>query len=325
MKASVMKTSRCATTRTRSLMLVLCCLLVGSTADGQERPMLSDQMVGREFRYTVQPAIRSPPSAPDSALAQRPRQPQQPRAQRALKSRPRAEHRQPPYRTASDRRRHRHQFATANVALFTEGQALRAYPVGLGRAGLADTHWTLQDRRQREESGLGCSNSIQEEMRRDGKVVQTCVAPGPDNPLGKHWLGLTSAATAFMAPSRRRASINSRTHGCIRLHPDDVRNFLPRSSAVRRCCCSIAGCCWRASSRIFLEVHRDIYGKQAGVEKELRQLVESENLAARVDWRLADDIIHRQQGIAREITKESSPNLDHEAAGPHSRPPLPKQ
>jgi lipoprotein-anchoring transpeptidase ErfK/SrfK len=33
--------------------------------------------------------------------------------------------------------------------------------------------------------------SIQEEMRREGKPVLTIVPPGPDNPLGRHWLGLS--------------------------------------------------------------------------------------------------------------------------------------
>ena len=33
--------------------------------------------------------------------------------------------------------------------------------------------------------------SIQEEMRREGKDVLTRVPPEPDNPLGHHWIGLS--------------------------------------------------------------------------------------------------------------------------------------
>jgi hypothetical protein len=74
------------------------------------------------------------------------------------------------------------------------------------------------------------------------------------------------------------------SHGCIRLHPDDVAALFPTVEAgtpvlliYHRLLVA------RIGDRVFLEVHRDIYGKQPSIEAELKQLAESEILVA-VDW-----------------------------------------
>ncbi|MGZ9261543.1 MAG: L,D-transpeptidase family protein [Candidatus Binatia bacterium] len=327
MRASVMKTPRCATTRTRSLVLAVCCLLVGSHAKGQDRPLLSEQMVGREFSYTAQPgdsltAIGARFGVSSSVLASR----------NSLAPNARLKITQ---QLVVDNRHIVPQAIDDGIVInlpqrmlffFKNGQTSGAYPVGLGKQDWPTPSGRFQIAVKEENPVWDVPKSIQEEMRREGKVVQTCVPPGPENPLGKHWLGLSIGGYGIHGTIAPSSIYQFQTHGCIRLHPDDVAQLfaaVERGTPVLLLYSRLLLA--RIGARIFLEVHRDIYGKQAGIEKELRQLIESENLAARVDWRLADDIIRRQQGIAREITKENSPNIDHEAAGPHSRPPLPKQ
>ena len=327
MRSSVMKTPRCATTRTRNLVLALCCLLVGSGANGQDRPLLSDQLVGREFSYTVQPgdsltAIGARFGVSSSVLASRNSLALNARLKIAQELKVDNRHIVP---------RSIDEGIVINLPqrmlfFLKAGQALRAYPVGLGKQDWPTPSGRFKIAVKEENPVWDVPKSIQEEMRREGKVVQTGVPPGPDNPLGKHWLGLSIGGYGINGTIAPSSIYQFQTHGCIRLHPDDVAELfaaVERGTPVlllyRRLLLA------RIGARIFLEVHRDIYGKQAGVERELRQLVENENLAARVDWRLAEDIIRRQQGIAREITKENLPTLDHEAAGAHSRPPLPKQ
>jgi L,D-transpeptidase ErfK/SrfK len=325
MRASVMKTPRCATTRTRSLVLAVCCLLVGSHAKGQDRPLLSEQMVGREFSYTAQPgdsltAIGARFGVSSSVLASR----------NSLAPNARLKIAQ---QLVVDNRHIVPQAIDDGIVInlpqrmlffFKNGQTSGAYPVGLGKQDWPTPSGRFQIAVKEENPVWDVPKSIQEEMRREGKVVQTCVPPGPENPLGKHWLGLSIGGYGIHGTIAPSSIYQFQTHGCIRLHPDDVAELftaVERGTPVlllyRRLLLA------RIGARIFLEVHRDIYGKQAGVEKELWQLVESENLAARVDWWHIDDIIRRQQGIAREITKENSPTLDYEAAGAHSRPPLP--
>ena len=61
--------------------------------------------------------------------------------------------------------------------------------------------------------------------------------PGPDNPLGKHWLGLSIHGYGIHGTIAPSSIYQFRTHGCIRLHPDDIaelfltcRVVLPESS-----------------------------------------------------------------------------------------------
>jgi L,D-transpeptidase ErfK/SrfK len=64
--------------------------------------------------------------------------------------------------------------------------------------------------------------SIQEEMRREGKPVLTQVPPSPENPLGKYWIGLSIPGIGIHGTNHPGSIYGLVTHGCIRLHPDDI-------------------------------------------------------------------------------------------------------
>jgi L,D-transpeptidase ErfK/SrfK len=122
--------------------------------------------------------------------------------------------------------------------------------------------------------------------------------------LGKHWLGLSLAGYGIHGTTAPTSIYQFRTHGCIRLHPDDVAKLfadvtpgIPGWLIYRRVLVA------KIDNQIFLEVHPDIYGKERDVVKRLADLVRHHNLAAEVDWGRAMDIIRRQEGIARAITK----------------------
>jgi len=65
------------------------------------------------------------------------------------------------------------------------------YALGLGRPSWQTPigAWTIANKK--ENKTWIVPKSIQQEMAREGKVVKTHVAPGPDNPLGRFWLGLS--------------------------------------------------------------------------------------------------------------------------------------
>jgi L,D-transpeptidase ErfK/SrfK len=48
------------------------------------------------------------------------------------------------------------------------------------------------------------------------------VGPGPDNPLGKHWIGLSLPRTGIHGTNQPINIGNSVTHGCIRAYPEAV-------------------------------------------------------------------------------------------------------
>lgn len=51
------------------------------------------------------------------------------------------------------------------------------------------------------------------------------VAPGPDNPLGGHWIGLSLPRTGIHGTNQPLNVGNSVTHGCIRAYPETVKKL----------------------------------------------------------------------------------------------------
>jgi L,D-transpeptidase ErfK/SrfK len=187
---------------------------------------------------------------------------------------------------------------------FKEGRLLRAFPVGLGRPDWPTPTGSFKILGKEENPTWDVPQSIQEEMQREGKQVVTCVPPGPDNPLGKHWLGLSIGGYGIHGTIAPASIYQFRTHGCIRAHPDDIAQLFGEVArgtsgllVYRRLLIA------KVSDQIFLEVHRDIYQKEPVILARFKEWLRIFNLESVVDRQLAQDIIRKQEGIAREITR----------------------
>lgn len=72
---------------------------------------------------------------------------------------------------------------------FRKGELLAAYPVGLGKPKWPTPEAEFKIISMETHKAWLVPQSIQEEMRCEQKAVREEVPPGPDNPLGAHWLG----------------------------------------------------------------------------------------------------------------------------------------
>lgn len=112
--------------------------------------------------------------------------------------------------------------------LFGGGQLLAHHPVGLGRPGWRTPTGQFTIREREVDKAWVVPPSIQAEMRRQGKTVPSVVPPGPENPLGRHWLGLSPGSCGIHGTNAPPSVYRFQTHGCIRLHPDDVARLFER-------------------------------------------------------------------------------------------------
>jgi L,D-transpeptidase ErfK/SrfK len=191
---------------------------------------------------------------------------------------------------------------------FKQGQLARAYPVGLGRPDWPTPTGAFTVVIKEEDPVWKVPESIQEEMRREGKVVEELVPPCAENPLGKHWLALSINGYGVHGTIAPASIYQFQTHGCIRLHPDDIAAVYteaakgtPGRIIYQRLMVA------RLGERIFLEVHRDIYRKEPDPLTALLAIAKTHNLESSLDWRIAKEIIAKQEGVAREVTKQGSP------------------
>lgn len=137
----------------------------------------------------------------------------------------------------------------------------------------------------------------------EGKIVQTEVAPGPDNPLGAYWLGLSLPGYGIHGTIAPSSVYRFRSHGCIRLHPDDVAALFDRVKVGTsgRIVYQPVLLAVTEDGRILLEVHRDIYDKGIDPVRTVRDMAEKYGLSQDLDWPLAEAVIAAQEGLAREV------------------------
>jgi L,D-transpeptidase ErfK/SrfK len=193
--------------------------------------------------------------------------------------------------------------------LFEEGRLVAWYPVGLGRFDWSTSAGQFEIRTLQRRPTWIVPPSIQEEMKLHGERVQTRVPPGPENPLGDHWIGLEGSDCGIHGTNAPASIYGFRTHGCIRMHPDDVADLFSRVSrgtAVQIVYETVL-LARETDGGVFLEVNPDIYGLQKDPNEAVAALAEREGLRTVLDPAAVERVIARKEGLARRVNVPVSP------------------
>ena len=146
--------------------------------------------------------------------------------------------------------------------------------------------------------------SIQEEMRREGKPVLTHVPPSPQNPLGKYWIGLTIPGVGIHGTNAPASIYGLVTHGCIRLHPEDIAQLFPQVEiGIRGRIVYEPVLIARVGDLVFLEVHPDAYGKGPAPFENVMERAGLGGYVDMLDLALVRETIRNRDGIARDVTR----------------------
>lgn len=186
---------------------------------------------------------------------------------------------------------------------FENGQLRAAYPVAVGKPSWPTPLGPFRVANLQTDKPWIVPVSIQEEMRREGKRVLTRVEPGPENPLGKHWIGLSIPSLGIHGTTAPTSIHDFRSHGCIRVHPDDIAELFGRvavgtpGAIVYRTALLAA----LPDGRIFVEIDRDAYRRAQEPFAALRTLADERGLSERIDWGKVRQIARDQDGLAREV------------------------
>ncbi len=108
--------------------------------------------------------------------------------------------------------------------LYRDGTLLKSYPVAVGKMLTQTPTGTYAVTGIYPNPVWYVPKSIQEEMKQQGKPVQTSVPPGPDNPLGNAFVRFGEARLGLgMHGTNAPASVPGfRSHGCVRLKNEDI-------------------------------------------------------------------------------------------------------
>jgi L,D-transpeptidase ErfK/SrfK len=96
------------------------------------------------------------------------------------------------------------------------------------------------------------------------KYGRAVIPPGPDNPLGDYWMRLGGTSYGIHGTDLPWSVGRLVTHGCIRLYPEDIAylfHSLVLPAEVRLIYEPVK--IGLADGRVYVEVHRDVYGRIA--------------------------------------------------------------
>ncbi len=203
----------------------------------------------------------------------------------------------------------RHQGIVINVPemrlyLFIKSiQMVRTYPVGIGvlngRTPFGTFHVTGKLRNP--------TWYIPPSLRKKHRMVS--VPPGPENPLGTHWISLSFIRYGIHGTDFPWGVGRLVSHGCIRLYPEDIENlypfvkigmpveiiYEPIKFGMRH-------------NRISVEVHKDIYHQIPDLIRYGFAQLKEEGLERRVDLKKFTIALVERTGIPVDITRLKGEN-----------------
>lgn len=200
-----------------------------------------------------------------------------------------------------------HVSLTINIAqrllVFAEQERVRAYPITVGKRTWPTPVGAFTILTKETDPVWDVPLSIQREMEQQGKPVITRMDASPANPLGRHWLGLSLPGLGIHGTNAPASIYAFGSHGCIRLHPDDIADLFERVSV------GMAGVLFYQpvvvaviDDRVWLEAHPDEYRRAPDAIAGIRDAVKRAGLQARVDWTLVDEVLRLRRGRAIDVT-----------------------
>jgi L,D-transpeptidase ErfK/SrfK len=188
------------------------------------------------------------------------------------------------------------------IYLFSGGNLVKKFPVAIGRPDWPTPEGNFTIAGKQKNPVWTVPRSIQEELRKEGKLVLEKVPPGPDNPLGKYWLPLSAPGYGIHSTIWPESIGHSTSHGCIRMLPEDLEGLFPLLQsgtplAIVYEPIKLAA----ADGRVFLEVHPNVYQKRLAYPERLQDLVKRFGLTEQVDWSKAAAVLAEQAGVAEDI------------------------
>ena len=189
------------------------------------------------------------------------------------------------------------------LLVVVEGERVRAYPITVGRSTWPTPLGAFTILSKETDPVWDVPVSIQREMEQQGKTVITRMEASPSNPLGRHWIGLSLPGLGIHGTNAPSSIYAFASHGCIRMHPDDVANLFDRVTVGTTGVLIYQPVVLAVfDDRIWLEAHPDQYRRTGDAMAYVRDAAERAGLRAVIDWVMADEVIRQRRGRAVDVT-----------------------
>jgi L,D-transpeptidase ErfK/SrfK len=190
------------------------------------------------------------------------------------------------------------------MLFFATDTSVSAFPVAVGRRSWPTPLGPFAVVTREEHPTWDVPASIMEEARRAGHVLPPSVPPGPDNPLGDYWLGLSVGGVGIHGTNAPSSIYQAVTHGCIRVHPDDIAQLFTKVPVgTRGVLVYEPVLVARLGDTVLLEVHPDVYRRgPADIEAYVRAKTSGWEGLEAIDWARVRAIVAERAGIPRVVS-----------------------
>lgn len=150
--------------------------------------------------------------------------------------------------------------------------------------------------------------SIQAEMAAEGKVVRERMPPGPENPLGKYWIGLSKWGYGIHGTIAPTTVGRYKTHGCIRMKPGHIERVFGAvrlGSVVRITYEPVQVATF--GQQVWLEVAPDTYEKIPDLRSLALAKLAAAGASDRIDGHRVDQVVKDQWGVAVRVDPGGPP------------------
>ena len=160
--------------------------------------------------------------------------------------------------------------------------------------------------------------SVPASIRAEKPELPPVVPPGPDNPLGDHWMTIGNTTYGIHGTNNRWSIGREATHGCVRLYNDEMDRLYARTregTPIRLVYQTVK--VGQRDGTLYVEAHPDIYQREpADRAAVVLEKLASLGLVDAVDASLVRKAIDEQRGIPVPVgTLKPEPG----ARGPTSR------
>jgi L,D-transpeptidase ErfK/SrfK len=189
------------------------------------------------------------------------------------------------------------------MLFLSDAERVAGYPIAAGRRDWPTPLGEFTVVLKEEQPTWDVPASIQEEMRREGRRVVEKVPPGPENPLGDFWLGLSADSVGIHGTNAPSSIFRHTTHGCIRMHPDDIESLFARVSLGARGRIVYEPILLaQTPDGILLEAHPDVYRLEKGDPvARVRAIANAAGIAGEIDWQQVARVLKARRGNAVQV------------------------
>lgn len=168
------------------------------------------------------------------------------------------------------------------------------YPLGIGREGRSTPEGVYRIQVKKQHPYW----RVPDWLRAQDSSLPQVMAPGPNNPLGDYWLGLSAPGYGIHGTNRAFGVGRRVSSGCLRMYPHDIATLYARVATGTPV--SISYQPVKATGdgdSLLLEVHPDYLGRFGDLFQHALQVISKTGWSGMVDYAQIKDAVGQQAGV----------------------------